>query len=593
MTAPLRFGPRLDPDGGATFRLWAPAARQVELVANGPTPMRPVGGGWYEAFVREARAGFRYKFRIDGELDVPDPASQFQPDDVFGPSEIIDHRYAWQCDQWKGRPWHDAVLLELHVGTFTPAGTFRAVIERLDHIVATGITALELMPIADFAGRRNWGYDGVLAYAPDSAYGRPDDLRALIDAAHGRGVMVFLDVVYNHFGPEGNYLGRYAPAFFTADRHTPWGNAIDYRVEEVRAFAIENALHWLARYRFDGLRLDAVHAISEPGDPPILQELSRAVGEFARTSGRHVHLVLENDENRASLLDPVAETPAGKYRAQWNDDYHHAWHVLLTREKRGYYRDYADNPGGRLTRILSSGFAYQSEPSMHRNGALRGEPSGHLPPTAFVNFLQNHDQIGNRAYGDRLTALASPQSIEAVLAVTLLAPSPPLLFMGEEWGSTQPFPFFCDFAGELAEAVRRGRAAEFAEQFAELSNARPMPDPLSEETFAAAVLVWSDRDREPYATRWRLVRDLLQARRTAVVPRLPALETAQAQARMENGVLVAAWTMRDGAALSLLANLSDASAERPGGTANGFTIWGGEAPAQLPPWSVYWSLEPR
>ena len=255
----------------------------------------------------------------------------------LAPSEVIDHEaYPWRATNWRGRPWQEAVIVEAHVGTFTKQGSYRAMIDRLDHLVETGITALELMPLADFAGSRNWGYDGVLWYAPDSAYGRPEDLKALIDAAHLRGLMVMLDVVYNHFGPEGNYLGRYAPSFFT-EAHTPWGSAIDYRVKEVRAFAIENALSWLRDYRFDGLRLDAVNSIVEPGGLSLLHDLSAAAGKLAAETGRHIHLVLENGDNRASILDAAQDPPQGKYRAQWNDDYHHAWRVLMTGEKQGYY----------------------------------------------------------------------------------------------------------------------------------------------------------------------------------------------------------------------------------------------------------------
>ena len=272
-----QFGPQLTPDG-ARFRLWAPAAKRVDLLLTDPQPMTRDDDGWYSADIAGAKAGTRYKFRIDDEVDVPDPASPFQPDDVFGQSELIDHAaYPWRARDWRGRPWQEAVVLETHVGTFTRQGTYRGMIDKLDHLVETGITALELMPLADFAGSRGWGYDGVLWYAPDSAYGRPEDLKALIDEAHLRGLMVMLDVVYNHFGPEGNYLGRYAPNFFT-DAHTPWGSAIDYRVPEVRAFAIGNALHWLRDYRFDGLRLDAVNTIVDPSEIPILHDVSAAVG---------------------------------------------------------------------------------------------------------------------------------------------------------------------------------------------------------------------------------------------------------------------------------------------------------------------------
>src|SRR4029453_3372447 len=276
-----RFGPLLT-NRRLAFRLGAPAGREVDLILERRIP-REKEGGWLCVEGPQAGTGKRYRFRIDDDIEIPDPASHFQPEDVHGPSEVIDHAYHWECSDWKGRPWSDAVFLEAHVGTFTPEGTFRAMIERLDHLIATGITALELMPVSDFPGRRNWGYDGALLFAPDSSYGRPEDLKALIDAAHARGLMVFLDAVYNHFGPEGNYLGRGAPQFFS-DAQTPWGGALDYRVPEVRRFAIENALHWLRAYRFDGLRLDAVHAIATRGKPDILVELSRAVGKFAQVS---------------------------------------------------------------------------------------------------------------------------------------------------------------------------------------------------------------------------------------------------------------------------------------------------------------------
>ncbi|HEU5273822.1 MAG TPA: malto-oligosyltrehalose trehalohydrolase [Xanthobacteraceae bacterium] len=582
-----RFGPALTASA-ATFRLWAPAAKTVELVLDRPMAMAADAQGWRTLAVPGAGPGTRYTFRIDGELEVPDPASAFQPEDVAGPSEVIDHAaFRWRAGDWRGRPWEEAIILELHVGTFTPQGTFRAAIDKLDHVVAAGFTAIELMPVADFPGRRNWGYDGVLLYAPDNVYGRPDDLRALIDAAHERGLMVFLDVVYNHFGPEGNYLARYAPAFFTA-ASTPWGRAIDYRVAEVRAFAIENALHWLRHYRFDGLRLDAVHAITERGEPDILEELSRRVGAFARASGRLIHLMLENDDNGARLLDPRRSVPDGKYRAQWNDDYHHAWHVLLTGEPHGYYRDYADAPSRRIARALSSGFDYQGERSAHRGGQPRGEPSAALAPTAFIDFLQNHDQIGNRALGDRIEALSDRSAIEAALAVTLLAPMPPMMFMGEEWGSTQPFPFFCDFGGALAEAVRNGRRKEFAEAYARFGDR--VPDPLAESTFRSAVLDWNGPATGSGRERLGLVRNLLAARHAKIVPLLAGVSFAPDGARCDASVIAVEWTHAAGRALRLLANLSGAPAGRPTIWTGGEAIWGGDPPDPLPAWSVFWSL---
>ena len=584
-----QFGARLTAEG-ASFRLWAPAARRVDLLLETPHPLERGSDGWFAADVAGVKAGDHYRFRIDNEIDIPDPASAFQPDDVFGPSELIDHSaYRWCASDWRGRPWHETVLLEAHVGTFTPQGTYRAIIEKLDHLVATGITALELLPLADFAGSRNWGYDGVLWYAPDGAYGRPDDLKALVDEAHLRGLMVFLDVVYNHFGPEGNHLGRYAPRFFT-EAQTPWGSAIDYRVPQVRKFAIENALYWLGEYRFDGLRLDAVHSIAELGEVSMLHDLSVAVGELAAETGRHIHLVLENDDNRVGILDPRQDPPRGKYRAQWNDDYHHAWHVWLTGEAQGYYRDYQRSPLRDIARSLASGFVYQGETSAHRDGRPRGEASGGLAPTAFVNFLQNHDQIGNRPLGDRLENLVSKDAIEAALAITLLAPPIPMLFMGEEWGSKTPFPFFCDFTGGLAEAVREGRRREYGWAYAKFGS--EVPDPLDLSTFRSAKLDWDSLNEEAGRQRLALVRDLLTVRRREIMPRLANAAFGEAHAA-DNGLLTASWQLGDGTGLLLRANLSTAEVTDNSRKESVIAICGGPPGDVLPPWSVFWCLEPR
>jgi maltooligosyltrehalose trehalohydrolase len=583
-----RFGAQLTADG-ALFRLWAPAAKRVDLLLEKSYPLQRGDDGWYSAEIAAAKAGTRYKFRIDDEIDVPDPASAFQPKDVSGPSEVIDHAaYQWRAVDWRGLPWHEAVLIETHVGTFTRDGTYRAMIDKLDHLVESGITALELMPLADFAGKRNWGYDGVMWYAPASSYGRPDDLKVLIDEAHLRGLMVFLDVVYNHFGPEGNYLGRYAPTFFT-DAQTPWGSAIDYRVPEVRDFAIGNALYWLREYRFDGLRLDAVHTILELDEISMLRDLSRAAGQLAAETGRHIHLVLENDDNRVSLLDAGEDPPHGKYRAQWNDDYHHAWHVLLTGETQGYYSDYTKSPLQDIARALGSGFVYQGEASAHRSGQLRGEPSGELGPLAFINFVQNHDQIGNRALGDRLESNVDAKAIEAAVAITLLAPAVPMLFMGEEWGSKTPFPFFCQFGGDLAEAVRRGRRREYAWAYKKYGD--EVPDPLDKATFRSATLDWNERTEPAGRQRLTMVQELLSIRRREIVPRLAAATFGGAHAA-DNGLLTASWRMGDGAILHLLANLSNQATPHSAKTA-GIILWGGDAGDLIPPWSVFWRLEAR
>ena len=348
------------------------------------------------------------------------------------------------------------MIYQLHVGTFSEEGTFDGVRRRLGYLADLGVTAIQLMPIADFSGTRNWGYDGVLPFAPDRAYGSPEALKLLIDEAHGHGLQVFLDVVYNHFGPDGNYLHSYAPDMFRHDVPTPWGDAIDYRKRVVRDFVVNNVLLWLEEYRVDGLRFDAVQAIVDDTEPHLLEEIAHSVRHrFGRH--RYVHLVLENEENQASLLEREDGTPT-LYNAQWNDDFHHAAHVALTGEDEAYYKDYADAPVERLGKALAEGFVYQGE-NMPYRGSERGEPSAHLPPTAFVNFLQNHDQIGNRAFGDRLSDLAPAGAVEAMTCLLLLSPSIPMLFMGEEWGTKRPFRFFTDFHDELADAVREGAAA--------------------------------------------------------------------------------------------------------------------------------------
>jgi 1,4-alpha-glucan branching enzyme/maltooligosyltrehalose trehalohydrolase len=361
-------------DVGVRFRLWAPAARGVELCLGSDSskkiPLESLAQGCFELITQAAGPGTQYRFRINGAQEVPDPASRFQPNDVHGPSEVIDPgAFDWQDGDWHGRPWEEAVIYELHVGAFTQAGKFSSVRERLDHLAETGVTALELMPVADFPGKRNWGYDGVFTFAPDSVYGRPEDLKELVQAAHQRGIMVLLDVVYNHFGPEGNYLGVYAPQFFTSRHHTPWGNAINFDGAESRAvrdFFIHNALYWLNEFHFDGLRLDAVHAIIDDSKPDILTELADTVRQ-AIDPGRHVHLILEHEFNHSRYLRRGERCQTQGYTAQWNDDIHHALHVLITGEKDGYYTDYGQSPLHLLGRCLAEGFAFQGEPSLFRN----------------------------------------------------------------------------------------------------------------------------------------------------------------------------------------------------------------------------------
>lgn len=603
----MPFGAEWRPGAGVRFRLWAPAARQVELcLMEGGTPvllpMERLPEGWFELLTDRAQPGSRYLYCIDGGLRVPDPASRFQPQDVHGPSEVIDPgAFAWEDGEWRGRPWEEAVIYELHVGTFTPAGDFDAVAGKLDHLCALGVTALELMPVGDFPGRRNWGYDGALPYAPDSVYGRPEALKALVQAAHARGLMVLLDVVYNHFGPEGNYLHHYAPQFFSRRHHTAWGAAINFdgpRSGQVREFFIHNALYWLEEFHFDGLRLDAVHAIADDSQPDLLEALAARVGaELNPACPRH--LVLENDHNAARYL--CRELPAGGcFEAQWNEDLHHCLHVLLSGQRDGYYADYAADPTARLGRCLAEGFAYQGEPSGYRGGRPRGEPSAHLPPSAFVSFLQNHDQVGNRALGERIALLTSAEAQRAALTLLLLAPFPPLLFMGQEWGCRQPFLFFCDFGGELGERVATGRRREFAAfaPFREPDARAGIPDPQAASSFLDCVLDWDVLEAPAHAPWLRLHRDALDIRQRLLGPRLAGLRPGTWE-RLGPRALFAGWRLGDGAALTLFANLSPhplhdvALPDAPVMYSTHSAPGARPASRALPPWCVNWYLNPE
>lgn len=547
----LQFGPRLVA-GGTTFRCWAPRARRVDLIVDGQgghAPLRQqftaARDGWFETLARGVGPGARYRFRIDDELDVPDPASRFQPDGVTGPGEVLDpHAFTWSRSDWRGRTWDEAVLYELHVGTFTRDGTYDAAIERLDELAELGITAIELMPLNTFPGRWGWGYDGVLLYAPHPTYGRPEALKRFVQAAHQRGLMVLIDVVYNHFGPEGNYLHRYAEDFFTSAHHTPWGSAINFAHPVVRAFFIENALYWLNEYRIDGLRVDAVHAMFDDADIHFIDELVDRVHR-GPGSERHVHVVLENYQNEASRLGRKGNVMV----AQWNDDSHHALHVLLTGEEDGYYQSYADRPLEHLGRVLAEGYAYQGEifPS---EGRARGEPSRLLPPTAFVNFTQNHDQIGNRAFGERLAQLAPPERLRAGLAILLLSPQIPMLFMGEEYGAPQPFLYFCDYQGELAKAIREGRRNEFASfaAFADEQRREQIPDPNARQTYLSCQLDHSDRERSPHREWLDYTRELLRVRAQRVVPLIAGIIAGAAKYQINGQMLTVTWPVSDGTA---------------------------------------------
>ncbi|WP_434589259.1 malto-oligosyltrehalose trehalohydrolase [Pseudomonas sp. R4-83] len=547
------------------FALWAPDAFyvSVELADGQSLPMLPQGDGW---FVIKARcpAGSRYRYCIDGELEVPDPASRAQDGDLDRHSVVVDpHAYTWRHSAWTGRPWNEAVIYELHVGAL---GGFAEVEQHLARLTAMGITAIELMPLAQFPGDRNWGYDGVLPYAPQASYGSPEQLKHLIDTAHGHGLAVILDVVYNHFGPDGNYLHRYAKSFFREDQHTPWGAAIDFRRPEVREFFIENALMWVLEYRFDGLRLDAVHAI---GDSDFLHELAQRVRQQIDPA-RHVWLTVENELNQASLLEH-------DYNAQWNDDGHNALHVLLTGETDAYYADYAEQPTEQLVRCLSQGFVFQGH--VNRHGERRGEPSEHLPSTAFVLFLQNHDQIGNRAFGERLHQLADPRALQAA-TVLLLSPMIPLMFMGDEFAAEQPFLFFTSHHGELAELVREGRRNEFAafSAFADPHKREQIPDPNAEQTFHASQPRQDIGSQQQQQT-LELYRQLLHLRHQHIIPHLPGTQALGAQ-KLGHGAVSARWRLGDGSELRIDLNLSDTPVVNPPHTD---AVWLFQQPAGVTP----------
>jgi malto-oligosyltrehalose trehalohydrolase len=601
---PLPFGAEIRRDArgerAVRFRLWAPRHPKIglQLGEDEPLPMRRTADGWHEFVSGQAGPGTLYRFILPDGLRVPDPASRFQPQDVHGPSEVIDPlAYAWGDAGWRGRPWHEAIVYELHVGTFTGPGSFSAAIAKFDHLVSLGVTAIELMPVADFPGRRGWGYDGALPFAPDSNYGRPEDLKALVDAAHARGLMVFLDVVYNHFGPEGNYLPLYAPQFFNERHLTPCGAAINYDAEgseTVRQFFFQNALYWLREYHLDGLRLDAVHAILDDSRPHFLEELARCV----RSAGllRQVHLILENEHNEARWLTRDARGHARAFDAQWNDDVHHVLHVAASGEAEGYYADYPRDDLTHLGRALAEGFAYQGEHMPYRKSA-RGEPSAHLPPSAFVAFIQNHDQIGNRAFGERLAHLVPPQALRAIAATYLLLPQVPMLFMGEEWAASSPFQFFCDFGAELADKVREGRRAEFArfKAFQDSAARERIPDPLSEASFQDSKLDWREVAEPEHAAWLAWYRRLLEVRTRHIVPLVAHIRRAGTWRSLAPGAVQVRWSCEGREALALALNLS-------GQTVKGFE-WSDADPlwqeaqmlgvGALEPWGVRCWLDAR
>lgn len=596
-----RPGAQLDSTGSCRWSVWAPTARSVDLVLwNGTQEsnrhaMLPEAGGWFALNLADIRHGQRYTFSLDGGPERPDPASRWQPDGVHRSSAVFrPEDFAWTDACWRGVSREDLVIYELHVGTFTPEGTFDAVLPRLPELVELGVTAIELMPVAQFPGHRNWGYDGVHWFAVQNSYGGPRALQRLVDAAHAAGLAVILDVVYNHLGPEGNYLAEFGP-YFTEKYHTPWGAALNYDdagSDEVREFVLANVEYWLVDFHLDGLRLDAIHAICDTSQRHLLTEIGEVARDVAAQQGRAVQIIAESNLNDVRLLQPISARGFG-LDAQWNDDFHHCVHTLLTGEEQGYYADFPDPPR-QLVKALNRTFVYDgcySEFLQRRHGA---SDEG-LPGDRFVISIQTHDQVGNRARGERLHELVSPAAQRLAAGLLLLAPGLPMLWMGEEYGETRRFPFFCDFGDPgLQEAVRNGRRQEFAA----FGWAAEVPDPQDAKTFEMAQLSWNWSDPERAALR-RLYADLLRLRRT--VPALRDFNRRSAWlagAKLELLVLQrgdvqtgsdclcifnltaepAAWPTRLVAGRPLLFDsASDVAAERD--VLNGFQygVWGGAA----------------
>jgi maltooligosyltrehalose trehalohydrolase len=532
-------------DGRTAFRVWAPLAEAAELELEGArVPLEPLGGGWYVAEA-DAALGARYGFALDGGEVLADPASGWQPDGIHGPSAVAPCDREWTDGGWRGVPLEQLVLYELHVGTFTAEGTFDAAIPRLEELAELGVTAIELLPVAEFPGGRNWGYDGVFPYAAQSTYGGPAGLMRLVDAAHGAGIAVCLDVVYNHLGPEGNVLGRYGP-YFTDRYRTPWGQAVNVDgpdSDAVRGYLVGNALRWFETFHVDALRLDAVHAIADQSAVPFLAELADATAELAERLGRPLHLIAESDLNDPRMVTPRAAGGLGM-DAQWSDDFHHALHRLLTGERQGYYADFGD-PGA-LAKAMRDGFVVDGEHSGYRR-RRHGASSRGLPGKRFVVYSQNHDQVGNRMAGDRLIETAGEDAARVAAVAVITAPFLPLLFMGEEYGERRPFPYFVSHTDpDLVEAVRTGRAQEFSG----FDWGGEPPDPQSEQTFASARLDWERRDRADGASMLELYRTLLRLRRAR--PALRRLDTGRVETVVASGTTwVRRWSDEDEAVICL------------------------------------------
>jgi maltooligosyltrehalose trehalohydrolase len=532
-------------DGGTSFRVWAPGARMVEVVvesgARAGTRMllAPAHDGLHEALVPGIRAGDRYRLSLDGLPPLPDPASRYQPEGVHGPSQVVDPcRFRWTDQAWESVALEDLVLYELHVGTFTREGTFAAATRRLPDLRDLGVTAVELMPVADFPGERNWGYDGAALFAPARCYGTPDDLRRLVDAAHGLGLAVHLDVVYNHFGPDGAYAVAFSPRFFSSSHRSPWGAGINLDGEGsagVRSFFVENALHWIREYHVDGLRLDATHALVDEGPRHFLAELAQRVR--ADVGDCTVLLIAEDSRNLAHMVRAEREGGWG-LDAVWADDLHHQVRRILAGDREGYFADFSSAVGD-LATTLRQGWFFTGQYSTYEGGPRGTDPAG-IPPRRFVVCIQNHDQVGNRALGERLHHQADLAAYRAASALLLCAAQTPLLFMGQEWAASTPFRFFTDHAPELGSLVTAGRREEFKRfpSFSSPSARERIPDPQDPVTFEGSRLRWEERAGEPHASMWRLYRALLRLRRSEPALRDGRADGIGAQALDEGTLLL-------------------------------------------------------
>jgi maltooligosyltrehalose trehalohydrolase len=514
MTWQLPIGAQLQ-DDGVHFRVWAPDRRQVEVAVLddhdhevGRHPLTRAADGYFAGAVPGLGAGSRYLYVLDGEVRRPDPASRYQPEGVHGPSAVVDPGFAWTDQGWQGRPLEEIILYEVHIGTATPDGTFESFIERLPYLQALGVTTIEIMPVADFPGTRNWGYDGVSLFAPARAYGGPDGLKRLVDAAHSQGLAVFQDVVYNHLGPDGNYLRDFSPHYFTSGEQTPWGEAIDFTRPEVRAFVIANALYWAHEYHVDGLRLDATHALLEAGRKQMLRELTEQV-RANLPAGRNFVLCAEDDRNDTWLITPSARGGAGM-DAIWADDFHHEIQVAVAGDNEGYFVDYTGSAAD-VAATLRQGWFYTGQRSEFR-GRNRGTDPSAFDPPHFIYSIQNHDQIGNRAFGERLSAYVGRATYRAVSCLLLLSPYTPLLFQGQEWAAETPFLFFTDHEPALGELVTTGRRKEFAHFVA--FQGPEIPDPQASSSFEASKLRWDEIEDLPHTQTLDLYRELLSLRQS-------------------------------------------------------------------------------